>query len=154
MMLEGTHAEGLGSTGRPDSCRGEHRSPAGFCTAAKLHGRTMFAPTVRLKPPLCKGRWHGVSRDGGIVILWRQVDFLARSQSPTAYRRSPTGPGPSVAARHLSILWGVTPQGEPLKPCRGEQCSPGEFGGGARLPGRVWVCWVVSVRPQSLSQLR
>ena len=20
------------------------------------------------KPPLCKGRWHGVSRDGGIVI--------------------------------------------------------------------------------------
>ena len=21
------------------------------------------------KPPLCKGRWHGVSRDGGIVLL-------------------------------------------------------------------------------------
>ena len=46
MMLEGTHADALGSTGRPHFCRGEHRSPAGFCTAAKLHGRTMFAPTA------------------------------------------------------------------------------------------------------------
>ena len=23
---------------------------------------------TKLKPPLCKGRWHGVSRDGGIVF--------------------------------------------------------------------------------------
>ena len=42
------------------------------------------------------------------MILRGQVDFLARSQSPTAYRRSPSGPGPSVAARHLPTLWGVT----------------------------------------------
>ena len=27
------------------------------------------APTATAKPPLCKGRWHGVSRDGGIVVL-------------------------------------------------------------------------------------
>ena len=42
------------------------------------------------------------------MALRGQVDFLARSQSPTAYRRSPSGPGPSVAARHLPTLWGVT----------------------------------------------
>ena len=42
------------------------------------------------------------------MILRGQVDFRARSQSPTAYRRSPSGPGPSVAARHLPTLWGVT----------------------------------------------
>ena len=29
-------------------------------------GRAMLAPTATVKPPLCKGRWHGVSRDGGI----------------------------------------------------------------------------------------
>ena len=54
MMLEGTHADGLGSTGRPHFCRGEHRSPAGFCAAAKLHGRTMFArknPTLPQNSP-------------------------------------------------------------------------------------------------------
>ena len=42
------------------------------------------------------------------MILRGQVDFVARSQSPTAYRRSPSAPGPSVAARHLPTLWGVT----------------------------------------------
>ena len=42
------------------------------------------------------------------MALRGQVDFLARSQSPTAYRRSPSGPGSSVAARHLPTLWGVT----------------------------------------------
>ena len=89
-------------------CRGEQRSPGQSYAATKPRGRTLCAPTTRLKPPLCKGRWHGVSRDGGIVILRGQVDFLARSQSPTAYRRSPSGPGPSVAARHLPTLWGVT----------------------------------------------
>ena len=34
----------------------------GFC-AAKRGGIVSARP----KPPLCKGRWHGVSRDGGIV---------------------------------------------------------------------------------------
>ena len=39
--------------------RGEQCSPGGLCGGAGLHGRAMLAPTTRLKPPLCKGRWHG-----------------------------------------------------------------------------------------------
>ena len=84
------------------------------CAAvAGLHGRAMLAPTTRLKPPLCKGRWHGGSRDGGIVILRGQVDFLARSQSPTAYRRSPLYTrGPLVYPHRVSFgPGGVKPSG-------------------------------------------
>ena len=31
------------------------------------HGIDLFPHVTVNKPPLCKGRWHGVSRDGGIV---------------------------------------------------------------------------------------
>ena len=31
-----------------------------------------FVGEKRQKPPLCKGRWHGVSRDGGIDT---KIDF-------------------------------------------------------------------------------
>ena len=30
---------------------------------------TNYRKRKRPKPPLCKGRWHGVSRDGGIVAV-------------------------------------------------------------------------------------
>ena len=73
-----------------------------------MHGRTLFAPTTRLKPPLCKGRWHGGAVTEGLERVWACWVISVRSQSPTAYRRSPSGPGPSVAARHLPTLWGVT----------------------------------------------
>ena len=39
-------------------CRGEQCSPGEFGGGAR--------PSGTAKPPLCKGRWHGVSRDGGI----------------------------------------------------------------------------------------
>ena len=32
-----------------------------------LFPRSFFVYELCAKPPLCKGRWHGVSRDGGIV---------------------------------------------------------------------------------------
>jgi len=36
----------------------------------KFHDKEKASPS----PPLCKGRWHGVSRDGGIVSV--KTDFL------------------------------------------------------------------------------
>ena len=46
----------------------------GSCTEKRTHFDTPFGVLCDLrfraapKPPLCKGRWHGVSRDGGIVM--------------------------------------------------------------------------------------
>ena len=78
------------------------------------------------------------------MALRGEVDVWARSQSLSLRYRaaSPSGPGPSVAARHLPTLWGVTLYTrEPLGACveansvrpgnlaatpnpAGEHCSP------------------------------
>ena len=47
-------------------CRGEHCSPARVSRRSPPTGGYRIRPYGGLKPPLCKGRWHGVSRDGGI----------------------------------------------------------------------------------------
>jgi len=39
--------------------------------SAKQTGGFLPPPFAVEKPPLCKGRWHRVSDDGGIVILSR-----------------------------------------------------------------------------------
>ena len=87
-------------------CRGEHCSPAGACVAAKLHGRTLFAPTRVNGSPLRGAPAQRVrgGREG-------RNRHPATPQSPAVPPL--TRPGPSVAARHLPTLWGVTPQGEP-----------------------------------------
>ena len=119
-----------------------------------MHGRTLFAPTTRLKPPLCKGRWHGVSRDGGIVILRGQVDFLARSQSPTAYRRSPlytrgpflythksasTQAGPLCRCATSPHTVGSHPSsGACRRTVDASIARPQESYATAKLPGRIW----------------
>ena len=36
------------------------------------------------KPPLCKGRWHGISRDGGIVKVEFYAKTILQSASLTA----------------------------------------------------------------------
>ena len=38
----------------------------------------------------------------------RNISDSGKVLSPTACGRSPSGPGPSVASRHLPTLWGVT----------------------------------------------
>ena len=72
--------------------RGEHCSPVQLGGSARFCERAMLAPTATAKPPLCKGRWHGVSRDGGIgactgvLRCIRKVTIpqsaLSRSQLP------------------------------------------------------------------------
>ena len=44
--------------------RGRRPRRPGRC--AYIAGGYRISPYGGLKPPLCKGRWHGVSRDGGI----------------------------------------------------------------------------------------
>ena len=61
------------------------------------------------KPPLCKGRWHGVSRDGGIGACTGVLGCTHKVTIPQSASLTPlTRPSPSVAARHLPTLWGVT----------------------------------------------
>ena len=38
----------------------------------------------------------------------RNISDSGKVLSPAACGRSPSGPGPSVASRHLPTLWGVT----------------------------------------------
>ena len=57
----------------------------------KRRGRSA-SPSKYLKPPLWKGRWHGVSRVGGIVFLQFYSALIRRRclvQSPTRYRGMP-----------------------------------------------------------------
>ena len=42
----------------------------------------MLAPTVPAKPPLCKGRWHGVSRDGGIGTCAGALGCIRKATIP------------------------------------------------------------------------
>ena len=58
---------------------------------------------------MCKGRWHGVSRDGGIGACMGALGCIRKATIPQSASLTPlTRPGSSVAARHLSTLWGVT----------------------------------------------
>ena len=63
---------------------------------------------------------------------------LARSQSLRPCGAPAYASGPSVAARHLPTLWGVTLYTrEALDRRRGEHCSPARSYGAAKLPGRT-----------------
>ena len=48
------------------------------CTGRR--GRRPLRPTA--KPPLCKGRWHGVSRDGGIGARARVDRYMGKVTIP------------------------------------------------------------------------
>ena len=72
---------------------------------------------------------HG---EGGWEATLLQHPATPQSPSVTPLTR----PDPSVAARHLPTLWGVTPQGEPSSR-RGEHCSPGQSRVIAKLRGRT-----------------
>ena len=97
--------------------RGRRPRRPGRC--AYIAGGYRIRPYGGLKPPLCKGRWHGVSRDGGIGACMGVLGCSRKTTIPqSAWRLTPlTRPGPSVAARHLPTLWGVTLYTrEPLTP--------------------------------------
>ena len=114
----GNNAKLHGASGTPPptshhckGCRGEQCSPGEFGGSARSSERMQAsAPTATAKPPLCKGRWHGVSRDGGIGACAGALGCIRKTTIPqSALRLTPlTRPGPSVAARHLPTLWGVT----------------------------------------------
>ena len=59
------------------------------------------------KPPLCKGRWHGVSRDGGVAGLW----VCTAPISP----HNPVGATLAVARFRVLIPAAGRPQGSPLQ---------------------------------------
>ena len=61
---------------------------------------------VELKAPLCKG--GSADRRWGIVTLPIHRTTLTRSQSLRPCGAPAYASGPSVAARHLPTLWGVT----------------------------------------------
>ena len=46
--------------------------------------------------------------EGENLAIARNISGSRTVLSPTACGRSPSGPGPSVASRHLPTLWGVT----------------------------------------------
>ena len=66
-----------------------------------MEGLTMY-----LNAPL-RGRCPE-GAEGENLAIARNISGSRTVLSPTACGRSPSGPGPSVASRHLPTLWGVT----------------------------------------------
>ncbi len=66
-----------------------------------IEGLTMY-----LNAPL-RGRCPE-GAEGENLAIARNISGSRTVLSPTACGRSPSGPGPSVASRHLPTLWGVT----------------------------------------------
>ena len=69
-------------------------------------GRDALIPPQ--KPPLCKGRWHGASRDGGIALYRRAACFApAVWRGRIACRMARSG---SMGAKPLfCIQYGIIP---------------------------------------------
>ena len=81
-----TRLHGASGTPPPTShhckgCRGEQCSPGEFS------GGAGFLRASNAKPPLCKGRWHGVSRDGGIGACMGALGCTRKATIPQSALR-------------------------------------------------------------------
>ena len=65
----------------------------------------------RKKPPLCKGRWHGVSRDGGIDTPPVILPLLCQNDSPL-YTRGPLAAQPHTKFAEFCVIARTLSEGE------------------------------------------
>ena len=90
-------------------CRGEHCSPAAISGNVRFHGSIWNAPLREPKrPPCVKGAGCAAAQTEGLRPYGYNPTRPYTLQSLRPCGAPAYASGPSVAARHLPTLWGVT----------------------------------------------